>query len=122
MRVTLTAICLAALSCSCTTAPQLGDVLAERLRKIPDWHPWNPMPPDARGTVVLRMDKRVAVRLDPGSPSVTCGAAMAIYNEQGYKAELLVVEVFQGHALGHLFLERPGSIVQAGDAAACKTP
>ena len=78
--------------------------------------------PDAHGTVVLVMGDRVAVRLDVDSASFTGWASMAIYDEQGYKGELLVMDVFQDHALGWVIVGPRRNAIQAGDRAGCRTP
>jgi hypothetical protein len=88
--------------------------------------------PDAHGVVALRVGQRLAVRLDDDCAPIDGLASMAIYTNHGYKGELLVLEVFQGYALGWITIEKamlnhgmfsePGDAIQPGDRAACKTP
>lgn len=86
--------------------------------------------PDAHGTVVLRVDDRVAVRLDDDSPDIEGIASMAIFTDR-YKGEIMVLEVFQRHALGRIAVESwavnhgfggPEERIRVGDRASCKTP
>lgn len=78
---------------------------------------------DPIGDVVLVSGDRIAVRLSTGSQHVPDDRVrfMAVYSEDGYLGEMLIVETFQGHALGRRF-GRWRRQVEVGNRAACMAP
>jgi hypothetical protein len=132
------AVAAALLTLACRGPGPSADQLAERLRTFdqrrasPDplpsirglplngWHSYPPAP-DAHGTVVAQDGDRLAVRLDIDVPFPASPVGMAILEDDVYKGELIVFEVWRGHALGRFFAvgKQP---VRIGDRASCKTP
>ncbi len=81
---------------------------------------WSAAVPDAHGTVVLRVGDRLAVRLDEDVP-LPRRVGMAILADAVYKGELVVAEVWRGHALGR-FVRVAENDVAIGDRASCRMP
>jgi hypothetical protein len=73
--------------------------------------------PDAWGCVCAREDDWIAVRLDPGSPEPRQWDGMALFRGDVYLGELVVYEVWRGHALGRSIL-LPNAALAHGDRAA----
>lgn len=77
--------------------------------------------PDVRGDIVLVLGDRVAIRLAAESQPVPDDRALslAIYSASGYLGEVLIVEVFRGHALGRILLQKRQ--FEPGDHARSRT-
>jgi hypothetical protein len=130
-----TVLAIAATACA---GPSLHRQLAERLRAMePHRDPDAAMRfaleaveaprsgssdvPDAHGTVVAIDSGGLAVRLDEQLPFPPRAVGMAVHANGVYKGELLVREIWRGHALGRFFAV--GKVpVQLGDRASCKGP
>jgi hypothetical protein len=115
--ITIHSTFLIMLAACASTEPSLGE-LEGRLMALPERpHLVNPKPtlellgtevPDVRGDLVLVLGDRVAVRLTADSQPVPDDRAisLAICSDSGYLGEVLVVEVFRGHALGRILLQK----------------
>lgn len=73
--------------------------------------------PDSSGCVRARADDWIAVRLDPGSPEPRQWDGMALFRGDTYLGELVVHEVWRGHALGRSLL-LPHAALASEDRAA----
>jgi hypothetical protein len=119
---------------ACHSQPPPSERLAERLAQLTEVHPprsradalavdratdREPAPvPDASGVVVAVDGWRLAVRLDHGVAFPSLPVAMAVYDAHGYKGELFVTEVWEGHVLGTCLTVRTPAL--PGDRARCK--
>jgi hypothetical protein len=136
------AVPLLLLVCGCSApSPVAPQVLAARLDALPDWRSmgWEELlgthdlaaavdlarfcgPShsdwDGHGVVVMVRGARAAVLLEDALPKPSSPAFMAIFADGVYKGELCVQDIYCGHALGCLILQKAPAAV--GDSAASK--
>jgi len=113
------AVLLLLLGSGCASPPA-DEGLAEHLAALREGSRSLPLARDARGTVVLCMGTRIAVRMDPDATAPEWPWSMAIYDDHVYKGEFEPVERVGDNLLGFLVTQRSGQVVKVGDHAWCK--